>query len=338
MANSTIPALSVLFGLSRGIPIEELEETIESPVLKITHSNQMVADDLPPRIMKYISESQLISAPALEMAEAAPFSMLGGVERAAAFAPDGRAILELFSKYGKLNAGRSETWIEETASFISINFSHPLDSCDDGILSESQVSLILCLLRHVIGANAKLIEAHFGFSSHGSRDRYREFFQAPVSFGRNYGEHSLVFGKDLLYKENIKYNYTLFESSRIYLQELLGNIEVDGRSGAYQRVLTAVSFCSENSDFSASAIALAAGMSLRVAQLVVQQQGVSLRRLIDEERAKKAKHLILNEAGIRFEAIAIELGYSDERAFRRFFKRVVGMSPAEYRAGVFHGP
>jgi len=47
-------------------------------------------------------------------------------------------------------------------------------------------------------------------------------------------------------------------------------------------------------------------------------------------RVEEAKQL-LETAGNGLEAIAQEVGYEDEASFRKLFKRMTGISPAEHR-------
>ena len=72
-------------------------------------------------------------------------------------------------------------------------------------------------------------------------------------------------------------------------------------------------------------------MSLRSAQRLAAGEGFSLQQLIDGVRLESATCL-LDDPSLRMDAIAFTLGYSDDRAFRRAFKRMTGMSPSEYRA------
>ena len=71
-------------------------------------------------------------------------------------------------------------------------------------------------------------------------------------------------------------------------------------------------------------------MSKRTAQRVAGKAGYSVKQLIDAIRLESAICL-LDDASLRLDAIAFSLGYSDDRAFRRAFKRMTGKTPDEYR-------
>ncbi|MEO1460037.1 MAG: helix-turn-helix domain-containing protein, partial [Pseudomonadota bacterium] len=76
-----------------------------------------------------------------------------------------------------------------------------------------------------------------------------------------------------------------------------------------------------------------AGLSLRTAQRLAAQQNTNLQAMIDAARAANAKAFLADPA-ISIETMAALLGYSDDRAFRRAFKRWTGATPSAYRRGV----
>ncbi len=58
--------------------------------------------------------------------------------------------------------------------------------------------------------------------------------------------------------------------------------------------------------------------------------GKTFKRFILEKRLELAKFMLLNTEK-RVSEIASKLGYSDTSNFTHFFKRLTGMSPAEYK-------
>ncbi|MEL6965237.1 MAG: helix-turn-helix transcriptional regulator, partial [Pseudomonadota bacterium] len=63
----------------------------------------------------------------------------------------------------------------------------------------------------------------------------------------------------------------------------------------------------------------------------VSAHGTSLQTLIDDIRVAHAKEF-LSDPAIRIETVALLVGYSDDRAFRRAFKRWTGQTPSTYRS------
>ena len=71
-------------------------------------------------------------------------------------------------------------------------------------------------------------------------------------------------------------------------------------------------------------------MSVRTAQRVAAEHGMTLQDLIDKVREQRAVEL-LQDSRNNIGSIAFLLGYSDERAFRRAFQRWTGRTPSDFR-------
>lgn len=88
-------------------------------------------------------------------------------------------------------------------------------------------------------------------------------------------------------------------------------------------------------EFTATAAAATAKLSLRTAQRLTREHGSSLQQLIDEVRLANAKNF-LSDPAINISKVGHLLGYADVRAFRRAFKRWTNFSPKEYRRVLFN--
>lgn len=65
-------------------------------------------------------------------------------------------------------------------------------------------------------------------------------------------------------------------------------------------------------------------------QLFKKETGLSLNDYINKVRINKAKKL-LKETGAMVYEIADQVGFSDSQYFSTVFKKIVGVSPKEYR-------
>jgi len=96
------------------------------------------------------------------------------------------------------------------------------------------------------------------------------------------------------------------------------------------------SFISDNyADFNLniSTIADQMGLSAKyISKIFKMQVGYGLLNYINFIRIQKAKELI-NAGGKSINDIALEVGYSNQRTFRRAFQRVEGINPSEYLSG-----
>ena len=78
------------------------------------------------------------------------------------------------------------------------------------------------------------------------------------------------------------------------------------------------------------AVAKNLGLSKRSLQRRLQEEGTSFMTLKDEVR-KELSHNYVRDSKIDIIEIAFLLGYSDQSAFSRSYKRMTGMSPSEVR-------
>jgi two-component system response regulator YesN len=68
-----------------------------------------------------------------------------------------------------------------------------------------------------------------------------------------------------------------------------------------------------------------------LSKLFKQEIGLTLTEYITEIRIKKAKQLLRNEPNMKVHTIGAEVGYPDPAYFNKLFKRVVGITPSEYK-------
>ena len=77
-------------------------------------------------------------------------------------------------------------------------------------------------------------------------------------------------------------------------------------------------------------MAAAAGMSLRTFQRQLEREGASFSQLLAETKQIETLKR-LREDKLTIAAIAADLGYSDQAALTRAFRRWTGISPSEFR-------
>ncbi len=82
--------------------------------------------------------------------------------------------------------------------------------------------------------------------------------------------------------------------------------------------------------FEVRLVAQRLGFSERHLQRLARVQGIELRRVVAEVRCARATNY-LRDRSIRVADVAEALGYADERAFNRAFKRWTGMTPSRWR-------
>ncbi|WP_339317470.1 response regulator [Paenibacillus sp. FSL R10-2734] len=68
-----------------------------------------------------------------------------------------------------------------------------------------------------------------------------------------------------------------------------------------------------------------------LSKLFKQETGLTLTDYITEIRLRKAKHLLKSAPDLKIHEIGAEVGYGDPAYFNKLFKRVVGVTPNEYK-------
>ena len=80
-----------------------------------------------------------------------------------------------------------------------------------------------------------------------------------------------------------------------------------------------------------ASIAKALGTSTRTLQRRLREEGTSHDALLDEERARLARHYVAR-SGLSLQEIAFMLGFHDQAGFHRAFVRWTGQTPGGHRA------
>ena len=115
-------------------------------------------------------------------------------------------------------------------------------------------------------------------------------------------------------------------------EELMGLIDGPGRDGGLIRKIYTYmeeQYRDKNLDLSsaASALSLSSGY---ISRLLKQHTGYSFSEFANRFRILEAIRLLRNEEKLMYE-IADEVGYSSQHYFSRIFRRITGLTPADYR-------
>lgn len=157
-------------------------------------------------------------------------------------------------------------------------------------------------------------------------DQYRDCLGCPVYFGHTF--NGLLLNQAVL-------NSSLCQADarmEVYFRTLAERYEVDmcaqdSLTRRVQRLFIKRMGCG---DPDRQEIAQALALSVRSMQRQLATEGTSYREAIDAARLMVAKQELAT-AERNLDDIALLLGCSEERAFRRAFQRWEGMTPAEYR-------
>lgn len=190
--------------------------------------------------------------------------------------------------------------------------------------AELSVGVGVNVLRLLLGVEWNPTDVYFAHAAPKDTSLYRLIFRAPIYFNQEF--NGLVFRVEELHKplraaDDLMHRYLLQ-----YITSL------DKKHGDDIVSKTRRVICDLISSGRCSKVLVAGYLSMnpRTLQRKLNEQGCSFKQLVEETRATlAAQHLTDSRKPIT--EVAELLGYSDLSAFSRFFHRVHGVSPSNWR-------
>lgn len=331
MMGSTIVVSTLLFALSRGLTADDVKAATGLTLPQIASFDTRLPDDTAPKIFRELSTRYPGEALPIQMAPITPLTFFGGVGEVAKYAPNFRSALALLADCAEIGGDRAVLDFDEAGAVAMFTFGHPQDVVDNGQISELGIALLWRLCQYMLDERAAFHSVEFGFSSNGPSEAYDTYFGCPVTHTDGALQGRVMLKREVLQLENPRSNPSLFHLASRHLEEARSELRRDGHSRDMVRLRMAVFSSIRNREFTPRAVAASARLSLRTAQRLAAIQGTTLSGLIDEARAEVAKTLLANDPAFDAADLSSRLGYSDELAFRRAFKRWTDLTLAEYR-------
>lgn len=319
---------TVLFALVHGLEPPALEAAAGLPLAQLSVADARFPEDVVAKIWRALRELHPGQPLTLRMAAAAPAGYFGPLAYGAQYAPNLRVALDNFVRYRALLSSQLHTVLVEEEDQAWLVTRHPHDELDAGAGSEVGLAIGRRFLDEVLGIRDALQAVEFRHQPVGPVADYERLFRVPVRFGAS--RSGLGFAREALERPLPASQAQLFEFIEAHLRQAVDQLSVADSLGDVRQAIAANA---EQRDYEAKSVARALGVSLRVLQRRVAAEGTTLRKLLDEVREAQAKRL-LEDKRLSIDEVAYILDYSDERAFRRAFKRMAGVSPAQYRRKV----
>ena len=190
---------------------------------------------------------------------------------------------------------------------------------------EAVMAALINLSRWNSGGSFRPLALHFQHAPLADRGRYQALLGCPVTFSA--ATNRLLFDADCLDLPLVQANPTM----RDHLQQLAQQqIQQLGSDSLAQRVAALVR---RHPRWGKERIADAFSVSGRHLIRRLAEEGLTFRQIRDNELWHAARAL-LGQPESRMADIAAELGFSDESAFAKAFRRWEGCAPARYRASL----
>jgi len=330
---ASIISTTVAFALARGMTMDEIERVTGLSGVNLVDPNARLPDGALHKLwLELTTMARPDEALSIEMARAAPFSMLGGLAHGAQFASDLRSALDLFVRNRVFLCDWLELEFHDTEDETALIGHHPLDALDSGRVQETGMGVTARVLNEILHVNSALIRIEFSHERRGAQQAYEEFFEVPVLFKQS--RNAMVFRREAMNTPIRHSSVDLFAFVETHFDQIRQRIQGEKYPSDLLKIRQAIVENSSRGDYRASSTASRAHMSLRTAQRLAASHGTSLQKLIDEIRCANATEF-LSDPAMDLETIATMLGYSDVRAFTRAFKRWSGTTPSKFRAGRF---
>lgn len=327
VSNGTVMSV-VASALSRGLSISEVQDAAGISCDILMNPETRPPEEVTPRIVALLGERFPNEPISLDIARAAPFSFFGGLADGARYADDLRTAIKLLAMNCSIISDQLEMTFHESSTEAKIVHNHPMNYMDGGKSAEIGTAIIPRLFSEFLGIPDCIERITFSHAPHCEERHYTNYFGVPVDF--NADEISLFVKPEKLDVRVKQANVELFNYVKTHLSGIQKQIAAAKESNELKALRKAAADNAQAGVFNAASVAAAANMSVRTAQRIAAENGTTLQNLIDKIREQRATELLQNNRN-DIGSIAFLLGYSDERAFRRAFRRWVGQTPSEFR-------
>lgn len=186
---------------------------------------------------------------------------------------------------------------------------------------ETVLACVLNMARWVTGGRFEAERVQFIHAPAADTALYSHLLQAPLQF--NAASNALVFRPALQATPLIQTNRTMRDQLRAMADQMLGELEQVGLSADVQAMIR------QHPSWGKERIAERLGMSGRHLVRKLQEEGTTFKLLRSRLQQKLAEEML--DSGVAVGEVASALGFSDESAFSKAFKRWAGTTPALFR-------
>ncbi len=197
-------------------------------------------------------------------------------------------------------------------------------------LAENSLANLVVISRRLIGVDFAPLEVAFAHAAPADVTPHARVFRCPIVWR---APHDRVVGpRTLLAAPIVRADEPLARALEAHVEQLLGGRgEPPGALAPQVRACVAARL--QEGAPSADQIAAQLELSVRTLRRRLDDEGTSFHRVCEELRRDLATRY-LRDRRLATEDVAFLLGFSDDRAFRRAFKRWLGQTPAAYRAAL----
>ncbi|OOV87997.1 hypothetical protein BTA35_0200075 [Oceanospirillum linum] len=190
---------------------------------------------------------------------------------------------------------------------------------------------LACLLnwpRWLTGQQIPVQQVDLAYPEPPSGHRYHQLFAAEVNFGAR--NNSILLANQYLSLPCTDANREMHQLHREFADALLGASHKKLALTAQIRHLIREQILSQGDVIRREEVARQLGLSLRTLQRKLGELNTNFQTLYDQTRKELCLQMI-RKGELSFGEIAFQLGFSNQSAFQKAFKRWTGMPPSRYR-------
>ena len=209
-------------------------------------------------------------------------------------------------------------------------FTLGVDMTSAGMWVPAQVDATMAVILHMcrlnFGERLEPLAVHFCHPAPSCSQVYRDFFRSTVEFEAD--SDRMIFRRSDVDQHLPGSNPHIARANDQVMISYLASLP---RTDIVHRTKAGIIDMLPSGDVTDEKVARELGLSTRSLQRRLGESGTTFRTLLDEIRKDLAMNY-LRDADIELSEIAFLLGFSEQSAFSRAFKRMTGRPPREVRA------
>jgi AraC-like DNA-binding protein len=259
----------------------------------------------------------------LHMAQTLPGGALDLLEYAFRSSSTFESALDQLARYGRATIDRLSTHVAVEGPALFFTWGGPTERHR----VEFALALVVRLGRQTTGTSLSPLDVRFSHPAPASLFEHRAFFRAVPRFDEP--ANQLVFARSDTARPLRSADPALAGVVRRRLAKMLAQLPRPDETAAAQ-VRSVLLDSLAGRPPTADAVARQVGLSGRTFHRRLRAEGTSFGHILDTVRTEIATAL-LREPGIGIAEIAFLLGYSEQAAFHRSFRRWTGQTPLGFR-------
>lgn len=227
--------------------------------------------------------------------------------------------LEVLAEYAPIIGDNARFEVVPETSNVFLRYVPEYKVCVDQRV-EAALGCVVCLARWMTNGRFNPREVHFAHREHAPVADYEVLLGCPVRFGRD--SHGVVIDADQLGQGLVQMGQAMHAHLRTLADEMLASLPQGGLSSQVQQLIR------KNPRWGKERIGDELGMSGRHLNRKLAAEAVSFKGLREALLYEMAMQGL--RAGQTVAAMGDKLGFSDENAFSRAFRRWSGLTPAQF--------